>query len=40
MEVADAQEQNRLLDENFRLQKLVVDSNLDKQILKHVQGKK
>jgi len=40
MEVSDAHGRNRLLDENRRLKTLVADSNLDKQILKHVQGKK
>ena len=40
MEVSDAQELNRLLDENRRLKQLVEDLSLDNQILKHVLGKK
>ena len=40
MEVSDAQELNRLLDENRRLKQLVADLCLDVQILKHVLGKK
>ena len=40
MEVSDAQELNRLLDENRRLKQLVADSRLDNQIPKHVLGKK
>ena len=40
MEVSDAQELNRLLDENRRLKQLVADLSLDDQILKHVLGKK
>ena len=40
MEVSDAQELNRLLDENRRLKQLVADLSLDVQVLKHVLGKK
>ena len=40
MEVSDAQELNRVLDENRRLKQLVADLSLDNQILKHVLGKK
>ena len=40
MEVSDAQELNRALDENRRLKQLVADLSLDNQILKHVLGKK
>ena len=40
MEVSDAQELNRLLDDNRRLKQLVADLSLDNQILKHVLGKK
>ena len=40
MEVSDAQELNRLLDENRRLKQLVADLCLDVQVLKHVLGKK
>jgi len=40
MEVSDAQELNRLLDENRRLKQLVADLSLDVQVLKHVHGKK
>ena len=39
MEVSDAQELNRLLDENRRLKQLVADLSLDVQVLKHVLGK-
>lgn len=40
MEVSDAQELNRLLDENRRLKSLVADLTLDNQALKFVLGKK
>ena len=40
MEVSDAQELNRLLDENRRLKQLVADLSLDVQVLQHVLGKK
>ena len=40
MEISDAQELNRLLDENRRLKQLVADLSLDVQVLKHVLGKK
>jgi len=40
MEVSDAQELNRVLDENRRLKQLVADLSLDNQILKQVLGKK
>ena len=40
MEVSDAQELNRLLDEKRRLKQLVADLSLDVQVLKHVLGKK
>ena len=40
MEVSDAQELNRVLDENRRLKQLVADLSLDVQVLKHVLGKK
>ena len=40
MEVSDAQELNRLLDENRPLKQLVADLSLDVQVLKHVLGKK
>ena len=40
MEVSDAQELNRLLDENRRLKQLAADLSLDVQVLKHVLGKK
>ena len=40
MEVSDAQELNRLLDENRRLKQLVADLALDNRILKEVLGKK
>lgn len=40
MDVSDAQELNRLLDENRRLKQLVADLSLDNQILKLVIGKK
>ena len=40
MEVSDAQELNRLLDENRRLKQLKADLSLDVQVLKHVLGKK
>ena len=40
MEVSDAQELNRVLDENRRLKQLMADLSLDNQILKHVLGKK
>ena len=40
MEVSEAQELNRVLDENRRLKQLVADLSLDNQILKHVLGKK
>jgi len=40
MEVSDAQELNRVLDENRRLKQLVADLSLDNQILKSVLGKK
>ena len=40
MEVSDAQELNRLLDENRRLKQLVADLSLGVQVLKHVLGKK
>jgi len=33
IEVSDAQEQNRLLDENRRLKQLVADLSLDVQVL-------
>ena len=40
MEVSDAQELNRLLDENRRLKHLVAELSLDNRILKDVLGKK
>ena len=40
MEVSDAQELNRVLDENRRLKQLAADLSLDVQVLKHVLGKK
>ncbi len=40
MEISDAQELNRLLDENRRVKQLVADLSLDVQVLKHVLGKK
>ena len=40
MEVSDAQEMNRLLDENRRLKHLVAELSLDNRILKDVLGKK
>jgi len=40
MEPSEAQELNRLLDENRRLKQLVADLSLDNQILKCVLGKK
>ncbi len=40
MEVFDAQELNRLLDENRRLKHLVAELALDNRILKDVLGKK
>ena len=40
MEVFDAQELNRLLDENRRLKHLVAELSLDNRILKDVLGKK
>ena len=39
-EVSDAQELNRLLDENRRLKHLVAELSLDNRILKDVLGKK
>ncbi len=39
-DVSDAQELNRLLDENRRLKQLVADLSLGVQVLKHVLGKK
>jgi len=40
LEVSDAQELNRLLDENRRLKHLVAELSLDNRILKDVLGKK
>lgn len=40
MEVSEAQELNRLLDENRRLKSLVAGLTLDNQALKFVLGKK
>lgn len=40
MEVSQAQEHNRVVDENRRLKQLVADLTLDNQALKLVLGKK
>ncbi len=40
MEVSDAQELNRLVNENRRWKQLVADLSLEVQVLKHVLGKK